>query len=559
MCDLVNNSDILKKLGFDHSNQWILYDDRFKKEIIEKDLIEYELQNASERQERIKQLEHEYPGLCASDSEMESLVNEVMELEHADKSYAILIEEMRINKDQINTNLSKIEESLNKLKNSEKEMLAVCQNKTKQLEELQRANVNLVNETKKYFTQIQSPPLFVHQLPLEQYFLKCDSFMQYFNLYMKENFKIQEYIEFDIDDEDCELAKKLQELENSIAHYTLAYIKEKAKAKATQTLIDHLDISQVHIISLDHMERVTREFEQLNTHNLKNETLLNDLAMHVQQHSRQQIELILYENTKNKLERASKRLEDNKQLGKIISDTILNAELIWIAIQLDMEKKRNRFDNTEKLNTDAMLCSERIKCMRNSQLTLTSNAANLNILVKKGVDLLSKHLGQRMRYEQKPFLYEYEKFCRLFVYELNALTNIKSSKALMDLINKLKSLENNLKPLVYDGPVARPTFEQVHFLIPLFDARSSQQQISDTLRDIRGKFYTNITERMKKDTLWHNSQMLWIWFLRNPTRVIAAIDEVKKATNKERSIPGVNIRGMNHLTGIKTLAGLKRK
>lgn len=37
----------------------------------------------------------------------------------------------------------------------------------------------------------------MHQLPLDQYFLKCESFTQYFSLYIKENFKIQEFIELE--------------------------------------------------------------------------------------------------------------------------------------------------------------------------------------------------------------------------------------------------------------------------------------------------------------------------------------------------------------------------
>lgn len=59
------------------------------------------------------------------------------------------------------------------------------------------------------------PPLFMHQLPLEQYFLKCDSFMQYFTLYVKENFKIQEYDEFQIAENDFLHEKhKLEDLQN---------------------------------------------------------------------------------------------------------------------------------------------------------------------------------------------------------------------------------------------------------------------------------------------------------------------------------------------------------
>ena len=104
-------------------------------------------------------------------------------------------------------------------------------------------------------------------------------------------------------------------------YYTLEYIKEKAKSKATQSLIDLLDISQIHVINLADMEHETRELEMMNEHHLKiaYETLLNDLTLHVQQHTQQRMELILYENTKLKLERALKRQETDKRLTKISS------------------------------------------------------------------------------------------------------------------------------------------------------------------------------------------------------------------------------------------------
>jgi len=55
----------------------------------------------------------------------------------------------------------------------------------------------------------------MHQLPLEQYFHKCDSFMQYFTLYVKENFKIQDYDEFQSAETDLLQEKaKLEDLQH---------------------------------------------------------------------------------------------------------------------------------------------------------------------------------------------------------------------------------------------------------------------------------------------------------------------------------------------------------
>lgn len=56
----------------------------------------------------------------------------------------------------------------------------------------------------------------MHQLPLDQYFLKCDSFTQYLSLYIKENFKIQEFIELETSlTENQETVEKLGKLKNA--------------------------------------------------------------------------------------------------------------------------------------------------------------------------------------------------------------------------------------------------------------------------------------------------------------------------------------------------------
>lgn len=120
----------------------------------------------------------------------------------------------RTTKHSITKHLGEVECVTAELQLREKDLIAECQSKAKQLEELQQENCRLSAEAKKAFTAPQLPPLFMHQLPLEQYFHKCDSFMQYFTLYVKENFKIQDYDEFQSAEEDLGREKaKLEDLE----------------------------------------------------------------------------------------------------------------------------------------------------------------------------------------------------------------------------------------------------------------------------------------------------------------------------------------------------------
>lgn len=209
-------------------------------------------------------------------------------------------------------------------------------------------------------------------------------------------------------------------------HYTLAYIKEKAKAKAVQTLIDKTDFHQIHSLSLSDLRRETQDLKLLNENHVGNvsECLLNLLTMYVHGHVEQRIEMVVYENTKQKLERALQRLENTKQLNNIISDALTNAELIWIAIQLDLEKQKNYADSSQRLFGPSLAVQMRVQSMDSLNASYKSICTQF---VHEISTLLLPHLGRNIRADEaKSCLYEYEKFGRLLTYTLQSMFNKKS-------------------------------------------------------------------------------------------------------------------------------------
>uniref|UniRef100_A0A1I8NTR8 HAUS augmin-like complex subunit 3 N-terminal domain-containing protein n=1 Tax=Stomoxys calcitrans TaxID=35570 RepID=A0A1I8NTR8_STOCA len=567
MGDIINSMDIFKKLDFDTSNQWIFYEERFHKFfdffannisdeniLLETEVLDHEeyvkrneYLGAQERKPRLDELEREYSGLLSSNTKdkINSLQQEYEIMEKLYNDYNELVEDMRETKHLLNCEFSRQEETYNALKNKEKELMAQCQLKAKQLEDSESENHKKCNEVMKTFSKLQSPPLFMHQLPLDQYFLKCDSFSQYLSLYIKENFKIQEYMSMETSlTENQETVEKLGKLKKAIEKYTLAYIMEKSKIHGLQCAIDALNLTHIHVISLSDMQRETQDLAQAKSrHEIAHQTLKLDLQHQVQQKTQQTVELILYENTKQKLERALKRHENDRNLTKVISEALSNAELIWMAVQLDMEKKRNRFDNTEQLTTESQRCQLRIQHMKNAQSTDLSRE-----FIQQLAQMLGQHLQQNLRCEVKTCLYEYEKFKRLLNYSLQGLLNRKSYSSALEKLKEINRIESILHPFVYDSPVNAPMFENVHYLRPIFNVKNQQQRIEKLLRQLRTEFHENITERLENDKLWRYSQLLWIWFLTEPRRVLHAIEEAKKAASK---VP--------QITGIKTLGGIKRK
>ncbi|XP_068143883.1 augmin complex subunit dgt3 [Drosophila tropicalis] len=553
MGDLLSNSELFRKLGLDSSNQWILYDEQFERffNFISENITDANILTEQELLERdemvrnggwldkpecelaLRRIDAENPGLLKHKPQnVTALSSEIAVLEGAAHEYAVLIDDMQNTKRIITNNLNNLEYEITKMQNEGRGLLASSQTRAKQLEDLQRENCKLSIEAKKGFTSQQSPPVFMHQQPLEQYFLKNDSFVQYFNLYLKENFKIQDNQDFQnslVDN--MEVANSnLEVLQNSLEFYTIAIIKKKIKARATQSLIDHLDFAHIQCLSLSDMMRETHDLQLLNNIHLKNtyDTLYNSMAGQVHQLMQQRIELVLLENTKQKLERANQRRENNIQLTTIISHALSNAELAWIAIQLDLEKSRNCLDSSEQFTLQAQASWQRVQDMR-TLWTSQEHGICAQFLQEISCQL-ANHLGHQPNSvrsnDVKSCLYEYEKFGRLLVYALQSMLNKKSYILAQDQINELKRVEEILRPFVYDSPLKNhPMFENVVYLCPIFNIQQQEEYLDGKLRKLR----TQYNEDMKKDTLLRYSNILWIWFLTEPQRMLHAIDEVKKA------------------------------
>lgn len=103
------------------------------------------------------------------------------------------------------------------------------------------------------------------------------------------------------------------------------------------------------------------QYEQ--EHSLTIKRLSNELQNKLMKLSKQQAELGIYENNKEKLERAKKRKDHLIKFNDLISISLLNAELVWALMQLDIHRVKRRNDFDYKLNdyrSEAQICNRRI-------------------------------------------------------------------------------------------------------------------------------------------------------------------------------------------------------
>lgn len=136
-------------------------------------------------------------------------------------------------------------------------------------------------------------------------------------------------------------------------------------AEAQQTLIDSLKNKQFVYVTKESIkndiEMMRIQYEQ--DYSLETKRLSNELQLKLMKITKQETEMVIYENNKEKLERAKKRKENVQQFHDIISGSLLNAELVWALMQLDIHRVKRRNDFDYKLNeyrTETQLCNLRM-------------------------------------------------------------------------------------------------------------------------------------------------------------------------------------------------------
>jgi len=110
------------------------------------------------------------------------------------------------------------------------------------------------------------------------------------------------------------------------------------------------------------------DLQLLNDHQLSNifDTLLNDLTIHIQQHTQRRIELVLYENTKLKLEFFKKLGVDSsnqwilydeqmEQFFKFLSGNITDANILTERQSLEAEEMQRREEWLSKSDRELKL------------------------------------------------------------------------------------------------------------------------------------------------------------------------------------------------------------
>lgn len=243
----------------------------------------------------------------------------------------------------------------------------------------------------------------------------------------------------------------------------------------------------IYIFTLIFRRKETKELIQMNENlDIAHETLLNDLHIVLEELTIQEHEIILNGILHKKLQIHADRLENLKCLSETVSKCQTIAEIVWFVLQMDLEKTKSRYDNTDDLITETQKCQKRIQLMKNLE---TRNDTIITELNNKQYSKISEILGNSKSLQtSRSCLLEYEKFNRLLKYSFNKLVNGNHYISLNDLITKIEEAATFIEPSVNESPIKKPIMENMKFVNEIFKSKMDILEMEDLYKNLRMDF-----------------------------------------------------------------------
>ncbi|XP_029714883.1 augmin complex subunit dgt3 [Aedes albopictus] len=578
MEDSTKNLDILRRVsGVEIGSLWLLHDESFKeffdwfgKSVSDDNLASDSLLreyadlerndlvlSEGEVEAEIEVLCKDFPGILEyNDDDVEIYEEQLEELVAIEEQYEKFIADAKQTEKGLTKELSELDMQLIDAEFHQGKTATECMEKAKFIEEIQSNSQQQIFDMHQCYVQAQNPPLFVYQMPIEQFSMKCDQFLKYLEMYIRKHFSVRNLddSEREPDQNQRDIIVQLESIKSRLDVEEVKLTDASKEFQGLKRMMERFQDLSWQPMKIEVMRRHCSELKFANEQDtLRIDVLKQELEMYIRQMNEHRIEYILYENSKLKLERAIGRLEYIKKLAEIVSSSLMNAEMLWILMQLDLEKMKNKFDNSDDMNAETQLCLKRIEAMRalernnaeeealeefSSQIGAVMGALNLSHSASSSSSSVDRSLSL------KNSLQDFVDFRKRAFKTLTSIVNGKFYKNMDDLIKELNENEKALNKYVFDGPVNRPQFFDQQYQERMQRLSFEMDQIDKDLRALKTDYQQNINEP-KNNKFWRYNQNLWVWFLTEPKKVAVAIKEVTAAASQ--------------MAAYKSISGLKCK
>ncbi|XP_049279592.1 augmin complex subunit dgt3 [Anopheles funestus] len=565
--------ETLKKIGgIDVRHLWIIHDETFREffewftKIDDENLVTDSLlkcyqevvRNGAVLQdevldEQLKELNQEYAGILDyADCDVEALEQQLEQLVEAEENYEKLLNGAKKTNITLTKELTELERNVREQEYVLDKVTSNNMDMARQLEESQQATQQQLSDLHHCFYQPQNPPLFIHQMPIEQFDAKCDQFLKYLELYVKKHFTVKR-LDSSKSTDDVDNQQMIEELESIKMRLDVEELKlldAKREYAGVMQLVERLQDHCWLPMKVSALKKQCFELKSANDQDLLRMDLLNhELDTLIRQMNELKIESVLYENNRVKLDRAVSRLEYIQRLDGSISRELMNAELLWILMQLDLEKIRDRFDNADEMNGESKRCFKRIDAMKQIEKNELHEEANCEYLAQLSALVAQDTVcnGEEPNRSMRVYLQHFCGLSKRLSKQCESIAKGKYSRKADELLKELAHQELLLSRFVFDGPLNYPQFYDQEYLERVQKLSFALNQLERDFRNVRKDFVQNIEEPKQNQKFWLYNQRLWIWFLTEPKKVAFAIKEITAEASKTasyKSISGIKCKSI---------------
>lgn len=334
----------------------------------------------------------------------------------------------------------KIQQQLNikevdkkRIKNDEDALVAKCLQVAKEVQDAQQENCKKLKELHSFYATDHISPVFIHQMRMSQIYEHCDSFVKHLELCLQMCFKVEvrttksqsnntffiifflvffskNNSEADIDDESTgneqQIAIDLDLIKTKIFKSTLELTRQQTKLAGHKSINANISNKDCWVMpSAANLENETAELRRKNEeyYRFQVETAQDSLKTILHHLAGLEVETAAFDNTESKLNRGLERLRQIRTIKSIVSEELMNAELLWMLMQFDIEKLRHRSQlNVQELyQTQNMALHHRMDLMRQALKTPSDVIAEHFLLPLNS--MIASHLDEPVDIDQETF------------------------------------------------------------------------------------------------------------------------------------------------------------
>ncbi|XP_055309300.1 augmin complex subunit dgt3 [Sitodiplosis mosellana] len=440
---------------------------------------------------------------------------------------------------------------------SEEPILAdECLKQMEELQEVKLSNERKISELGQLYLKPAQNPLFMHQMPLNDYFRQLEQFNTSSKHFMQKNFKVQSAEEEISDDKDIDdKARVLTELsvlaDRLLNAYNKLYLAEM-NFNAKTALTNQLKAQNWSPSTVGGMRREMSEMERdIELNESQKQHLVHKLQEQAAELAQLDVEALVFDSNQKRMGRAKQRMEFITRFADIISETMALSELFWVLMQLDMERMKNRNNYDSKLDAyrlESLSCNRRIELM--NMIGKLSDTTSVQTVCNGFMELL----------EVNPNVYDASTVeqaikCIITVDEFkssitkliqNTENNITTLWRNNDFFKKAIRIVELIRKFLYDGPIAKPQQYSTWYRMKKSFLERELQAINEITEKKRDEC-SHYIKKWSNDKYWRHKQVLWVWFLTEPKKVIKSLKSIsaeaqqrsKAATTAPRHIAGI--------------------